>query len=142
MNRILKNKKCLNCPEYSRCRESYVSWFFFIIGLIATIAMRVVTVLMDLNPVYGKIAWYVGVGGFFLFFIYKFKVNQTRSKIIKERNLVDKITDQKHLTEDDYNLIGAILCSLSSNKERVNYFFIFGLSAVVLILAIYFDLFR
>jgi len=97
---------------------------------------------MDLNPVYGKIAWYVGVGGFFLFFIYKFKVNQTRSKIIKERNLVDKITDQKQLTEDDYNLIGAILCSLSSNKERVNYFFIFGLSAVVLILAIYFDLFR
>ncbi|MCK4905719.1 hypothetical protein KAS42_05745 [bacterium] len=138
----MKNKKCINCPEYSRCRESSASWIFFIIGLIATIAMRVVTVLMDLNPFYGKMAWYIGVSGFFLFFIYKFKVSQTRSKIISERELVDKIASQKQLTKDDYNLIGAILCSLSSRKERINYFFIFGLSAVVLVVAIFFDLFR
>jgi len=52
---------------------------------------------------------------------------------------VDKITRRKELTEEDYNLMGAILCALSSKKERINYFFIFGLSAVALLLAIYMD---
>lgn len=70
----MKNTKCLNCVEYKRCRDSYVSWIFFAIGLVATIAMRVVTVLIHMSPLYGKIAWYIGVGGFFVFFIYKFRI--------------------------------------------------------------------
>ncbi len=135
----MKDKKCINCVEYKRCRDSHISWLFFIIGLIATVAIRVVTVLIHMNPFYGKAAWYVGVSGFFVFFIYKFKVNQVRSALINQRNLVDKITHRKQLTEEDYNLMGAILCALSSKKERINYFFIFGLSAVALLLAIYMD---
>jgi len=42
---------------------------FFILGLIATISIRIVTVLMQLNPVYGKVAWYMGVGFFNFLFI-------------------------------------------------------------------------
>ncbi len=135
----MKDTKCINCVEYKRCREGWASWIFFIIGLIATIAIRIVTVLTHVNAIYAKIAWYVGVGGFFIFFIYKFRVIQIRSELIGQRNLVDKIRHEKQLTKDDYNLIGAILCALSSKKERINYFFIFGLSAAVLILAIYLD---
>ena len=135
-------KECINCSEYKNCKDSFASWFYFIIGLIATVALRVVTVLMDMNPIYAKIAWYIGVGGFFVFFIYKFKVNQTRSKLISQKDLVDKIVHQKQLTEEDYNLISAILCSLSSKKERINYFFIFCLSAVALLLSIYMDFFK
>ena len=135
-------KECINCSEYKNCKDSFASWFYFIIGLIATVALRVVTVLMDMNPIYAQIAWYIGVGGFFVFFIYKFKVNQTRSKLISQKDLVDKIVHQKQLTEEDYNLISAILCSLSSKKERINYFFIFCLSAVALLLAIYMDFFK
>ena len=138
----MKNKKCLSCIEYKRCKDSHASWLFFIVGLVATIAIRAVTVLMHMNPVYGKIAWYVGVGGFFLFFIYKFRVSQTRSRAINQRNLVDKINHKKELVEEDYNLIGAILCSLSSKKERINYIFIFGLSAIALLLAVYMDFIR
>ena len=59
--------------------------------------------------------------------------------IIQELSLVDKVAHQEQLTKEDYSLIGAILCSLSSRKERVNYFFIFGLSAVALLLAVYMD---
>jgi len=135
----MKDKKCINCIESKRCRDSHISWLFFIIGLVATVAIRVVTVLIHMNPLFGKIAWYIGVAGFFVFFVYKFKVNQARSALINRRNLVDKITRRKELTEEDYNLMGAILCALSSKKERINYFFIFGLSAVALLLAIYMD---
>ena len=132
-------KKCIGCSEYKRCRDSFTSWVFFIIGLVATVAIRVVTVLIHVDPIYAKIAWYTGVGGFFMFFVYKFKVNQARAKLIDRQDLVDKIDNKKQLTEDDYSLIGVILCALSSRKERVNYFFIFALSALALLLAIYMD---
>lgn len=138
----MEDKKCIGCREYKSCKDSFASWVFFIIGLIATIAIRVVTVLIDFNPIYGKVAWYIGVGGFFTFFVYKFKVNQTRAKVINEQNLVDKITHQKQLTQDDYSLISSVLCGLSSKKERINYLFIFALSAIALILAIYLDFFK
>ena len=136
---MAKENKCINCGEYRDCKDSYASWIFFIIGLIATISIRAVIVLIHLDPVYGKAAWYMGVGGFFLFFIYKFKVSQTRSKLITQKGLVDKISNQKQLAKEDYSAISAILCALSSRKERVNYIFIFGLSAVALTLAAYFD---
>jgi len=135
----MKNKKCENCIEGKRCRDSHVSWIFFIIGLVATIAIRAVTVLMHLNPVYAKVAWYIGVGGFFLFFVYKFRVNQVRSDLIAQQELVDKVSSRQQLTEENYNLVSAILCALSSRKERINYFFIFGLSAIALLLAVYMD---
>jgi len=134
--------KCLNCTEEERCRDSFTSWIFFLIGLIATIAVRIVIVLFEINPAYAKTAWYIGVSGFFLFFIYKFRVNQARHKLIEQRKLVDRILQKDQLAEEDYKLISAILCSFSSKKERINYFFIFALSAAALAVAIYFDFIR
>ena len=91
---------------------------------------------------YAKIAWYIGVGGFFAFFVYKFKVNQARAKSIIEQNMAEKINSKKPLSDEDYALLGAILCGLSSKKEQINYLFIFGLSAMALMLAIYMDFIR
>ena len=133
------DKHCVECSEYKNCKDSFASWIFFIIGLIATLAMRVVMVLIHVNPIYAKIAWYIGIGGFLAFFIYKFNVNQVRSNILNQRNLIEKINTKSALTEDDYKVMGAILCGVSSKKERINYFVIFGLSAVALVLAIYMD---
>ncbi|MBA3066348.1 hypothetical protein KJ633_04120 [bacterium] len=135
-------KTCKNCVEYKNCRDSVSSWIFFIIGIIATIAIRIVIVLMPVYPVYGKLAWYIGVGGFFLFFLYKFKVSNNRAELIKRSDLVGKIRDKKELSHEDYSLINGILCSLSSKKERINFFFIFGLSALALIIALYIDFLR
>ena len=117
----MRNEKCINCGEYNNCKDSFASWIFFIIGIIATVAIRVVTVLIHMDPLYAKIAWYVGVGGFLIFFVYKFKVSQSRAKLINHQNLVDKIKNKVKLKDDDYNLIGALLCALSSKKERINY---------------------
>ena len=138
----MKDRECLACAEYKRCRDSYTSWFFFILGLIATISIRIVTVLMHLNPIYGKVAWYTGVGGFFIFFLYKYRVNTSRARFVEERRLVEKINNQRKLEEEDYRLVSAILCGISSKKDRINYLFIFGLSLLAIVLALYFDLFR
>ena len=133
-------KKCLNCSQNKSCGNSFVAWVFFILGLVATVAIRVVTVLMNINPLYGKIAWYIGVGGFLLFFIYKFVVNRTLAKIINEENLIEKANSQAPLSAKEYTLIAEILCNLKSEKERINYFFIFIISAVAILFAIYFDI--
>jgi hypothetical protein len=135
-------KNCTNCNERKRCRDSSLSWVFFILGLLATIAVRVVNVLMHINPIYGKISWYAGVSGFFLFFLYKFNVNRSRMKRIKQQNIVEKMNQEKPLSENDYQLISQMLCALSSNKEKINYLFIFGLSALALIIALYIDFFK
>jgi hypothetical protein len=132
-------EKCIGCGEYANCRDSFGSWIFFIIGIIATVSIRIVTVLMHTNPIYAKVAWYIGVSGFFIFFIYKFKVSQARARVIIKQNLYDKINRKQSLREEDYGLISAILCGLSSKKEMINYMFIFALSAAALLLAIYMD---
>lgn len=135
----MKNKNCIKCGQYKNCKDTSSSWVFVIIGMIATIAVRVVTILMNVNPFYGKIAWYIGVIGFFIFFIYKFKVSQSRAQLIVKKNLIRKINNNQQLTKDDYTNVGELLCSLVSRKERLNYFFIFALSALALIFAIYMD---
>ena len=135
-------QKCIDCVERRRCRDNYASWIFFVIGLIATVSIRIVTVLMYLDPFYGKLAWYIGVGGFFLFFVYKFKINQFRSRIIAQKDLVEKLATQSPLTEEENQFLSNIMCSLSSKKENLNYLFIFALSAISLIVAVYFDFIR
>lgn len=138
----MEDKKCINCGQHKNCKDTRASWVFVVIGVIATISIRAVTILMNFDPIYGKIAWYIGVGGFFIFFIYKFRVSQARAKLIIEKGLMDKITNQKQLAKDDYDNVGELLCSLISKKERVNYLFIFILSALALLFAVYMDFFR
>jgi len=77
-----------------------------------------------------------------LFFVYKFRIGQQSSRFIKQSNLIEKISQRERLTDEDYSLIDAILCALSSRKERIDYFVIFGLSAVALALDVYLDFIR
>ena len=138
----MPDQKCVNCAEYKRCRESGASLVFFIIGLVATIAIRAVTVLVHINPVYGQVAWYVGVLGFFIFFVYKFRVDRARSILIKKSRLMDKISGGDRIEKEDRELIGSVLCALSSSKDSINYFLIFASSAIALVIAAYFDFLR
>jgi len=138
----MKKESCKACSQYRNCEDSFASWIFFIIGLIATFAIRAVVVLMHMGALYAKVAWYVGVGGFTLFFIYKFRVNVARSKAISGRNLVERIDRGEGLTQEDNKVIRALLCGLGSKKEMINYMFIFGLSAITILFALYMDFFR
>ncbi len=137
----MEHKKCIGCGEEKRCRDSRISWVFFAIGLLATFSLRVVTILIYVGEVYARIAWYVGVGGFFLFFLYKFRINNERSELIRRKALVAKLRGRKSLNDDEYMLLGAILCAVVSKKERIIYFFIFFLSAVAILFALYLDFF-
>jgi hypothetical protein len=99
-------------------------------------------VLAHINPLYGQITWYIAVCGFFIFFLYKFKVDRARSRLITEQNLMEKISRGDRIEKSDRVFIGAILCAISSSKDRINYFVIFSSSVLALIVAVYFDFIR
>jgi hypothetical protein len=104
--------------------------------------MRLVTILMDINVVYGKITWYIGVFGFFLFFLYKYRIDTERAKLINDAGLVEKLQNNRPLGKDDAGLASSILCGLKSKKDRINFFFIFWSSILTFFIALYFDFIR
>ena len=134
--------RCRYCQNRLLCQKEDLSWIFVTIGFISTVAIRAVTLLMNVSEVWGKVAWYVGVVGFIIFFAYKYRVFVLRAKTIKDQKLLEKLADPQRLEKDDYHTIALMLCKIRAQKERVNFLFIFASSFVSLILAIYFDFIR
>ena len=135
----MKNTKCSDCKGSKMCAEDNTSWLIIIIGLISTVAIRVVTILIDIDPILGKVAWYVGIVGFVIFFVYKYRVFKKRARIIENRHLVEKLDKKLFLELEDYEAMAIILCNIKSNRERINFLFIFISSFISLLVAIYFD---
>jgi len=75
----------------------------------------------------------------FIFFIYKFRYDQILHRELDKTGLKDKLLNKKELSEHDREVLGTIVCKLSSKKDKINYFFIFVSSALALALAIYMD---
>jgi len=138
---IIKNKEfvCYDCFKLRTCKESTASWVLFFIALIAVISLRAVNLVLDVNPFFAKTLWYIGVIGFFIFFVYKFRYDQVLQRELDKTGLKDKLLYKKGLTEHDREVLGTIVCKLSSKKDKINYFFIFASSALALAIAIYVD---
>jgi len=137
-----KRKKefvCYDCFRLKSCKEPMVSWVLFFIALIAVISLRAVNLALDINPIFAKALWYTGIVGFFIFFVYKFRYDQILHRELDKTGLKDKLLYKKELSEHDREILGTIICKLSSKKDKINYFFIFVSSALALMLAIYMD---
>ena len=130
---------CYDCFKLKTCKESVAAWVLFFIALIAVISLRAVNLVLDANPFFAKTLWYVGVIGFFIFFVYKFRYDQILHRELDKTGLKDKLLYKKELTEHDKDILGTIVCKLSSKKDKINYFFIFIVSALALAIAIYVD---
>ncbi|MFH0859789.1 MAG: hypothetical protein V1921_01175 [Candidatus Altiarchaeota archaeon] len=131
---------CETCGMRHVCRDSSASWIFFLIGIIATISLRIIEPLRNISPSYAKISWYVGVTGFLLFFIYKYRILKQKSEVIRETGLKDKLFASSKLTTEDYTLLSEIVCSQDNWKERANFMVIFALSGLALLVALWFEL--
>ncbi len=137
---IHKSKKefvCHDCFKLKSCKDSVASWLLLFIALIAVISLRAVNLAMSTNPFFAKVLWYIGVLGFFIFFIYKFRYDQVLHRELKRTELKDKLLYDKELSQHDREVLGTIICKLSSKKDKINYFFIFASSILALVIAIY-----
>ena len=124
---MFKSKgQCLNCEAASRCRDTAISWAFLFIGVIATIAIRVVNLALSFGLFWSKFFWYLGVAGFFLYFIYKFRQDKLLRQELERSQIYNKISRAQELDTQEREFLRTMLCRLRSNKDAINYFFIFN----------------
>ena len=118
----------------------YRNWIF-VVGVLATLAYRIIVVLNHYSPVLVQIAWYIGTIGFVWYFAHRFKIENRRNKTIKEMKLVEKINTDNCLSVEEKESLIYILRSLQTSLAKWNYIVIFVFSAMALIYGIYQDFF-
>lgn len=113
---------------------------YFYLGIIATFAYRVIIVLNFYEPIYVKVAWYVGTVGFIFYFWSRYKVVNQFHKLIREQALVKALNTPCSLTEDQQKALAHIVETLDTTKAQLNYVIIFILSFLALIAGILLDI--
>lgn len=132
-------KQCTNCQAEKLCRDSAFAWFFLFVGVIATISIRVVNLVLHFGEFWPKFFWYLGVAGFFLYFLYRFRQDRILRQKLEEHQIHHKLSGGQQLSSQEKEFLQGLICRLRSNKDAINYFFIFSSSAIVLLLAVYQD---
>ena len=119
----------------------YRIWLFWV-GIIATIAYRIIVVLNFYNPVWVEIAWYIGTIGFIWYFAHRYRIAHKRKQLIIKQKLTYKLYHNKPLKKEDRDVLLYIVKGLKSSKAQWNYIAIFGFSIAALIYAIYINIMK
>ena len=116
-----------------------VRLFFFWVGIIATIAYRIIIVLNLYSPFLVKIAWYIGTIGFVLYFGHRYSIAKKRANLVKDYNLI-RALDNCDIKSDQKQALYYLVKTSLTSKSRFNSGFIFILSVLALILGIILDI--
>lgn len=110
---------------------------FFVAGIIATLAYRVIVLIDDRATV--QALWYIGTVGFIIYFAHRYQISTRRGRLIVENDLERKIAEVEGLGEQDKASMEYIFKTLRSSKEKWNSVVIFVSSIVALVLGAYLD---
>jgi hypothetical protein len=119
--------------------HAFYRQFMFVLGIIATIAYRIIVVLNHYSPVLVQIAWYIGTIGFVWYFAHRFRVENRRDKLITDLKLVERVKSCSALEEKERASLEYILKGLQTSLSKWNYIAIFILSALALAYGLYQD---
>jgi len=117
-----------------------VRLFFFISGIIATVAYRIIIVLNLYDSFFVKVSWYIGTVGFILYFGHRYDIARKRANLIKKYDLV-KIVDDADIKKDEKQALHYLVQTTLTSKSRWNSAVIFFLTLVALVVAIVIDIF-
>lgn len=112
----------------------------FIVGVIATIAYRLVVVLNHYSQFWVEVIWYIGTIGFIWYFGHRFNVENRRDQLIEKLNLIEKTQAGQPFNAEDKNALLYILKSLDTSLAKWNYIAIFVFSGLAMAYAVYVDL--
>lgn len=115
----------------------FVIYCFFALGIISALAFRSIIILQRFEPAWVRPMWYVGVLGFTAFFLYRYYISEKRKKTITGFQLIEKIQANACLTDEDRDRVVYLLSSIKKSPENINYFIIFILSIMAIILDIF-----
>lgn len=111
---------------------------FFLLGLIATFAYRIIIVLNFYSPYWVKVSWYVGTVGFTLYFAYRFDIQRRESNLVRDHDLLSAIEKSAFRGKKKKALMYVIRNDLKS-KAKWNSLFIAILSLIALVVGILLD---
>ena len=123
-----------------RLNNSVYRIWIFMVGVIATIAYRIVIILNHYSQFWVEVAWYIGTIGFIWYFAHRFNIENKRDKLIEKLNLVEKIQAGQSFNNEDKTALLYILKSLGTSLAKWNYIAIFFFSFLAMAYAIYADL--
>lgn len=126
----------MNNPKRPHTVPGYVIMGFFILGLISAIAYRSIVVIQHIEPGLVRPVWYLGTVGYLLFFLYRFYISRKRKHAIRQYQLIEKVKTNACLTDEDREVVVYLLQSLKKSMEDRNYFIIFILSIVAIVVDI------
>ncbi len=106
---------------------------FFLIGLVSALAIRALIVITHIRPDLFRLVWYVGVIGYILFFLYRYRISEKRKRVIAEYGLIEKMKNRIPLNNDERDVVAYLLLSITKSRENLNYLFIFALSILAII---------
>ncbi len=118
----------------------YVIYGFFTLGLVSAVAFRAIIVLMRLEPAWVRPVWYVGICGYVLFFLYRYRISRKRKHAIEEYGLIEKLRSGEPCGPEEREVILYLLSSIKSSMEDLNYAIIFLLSLLAIAADIYLGL--
>ena len=114
----------------------FVINLFFAIGLVSAFAFRVLIIFVYLRPEWFRFTWYVGIIGYTIFFLYRYRISQKRKKAVAEYHLIEKLQQGGELAGEDRQVLVYLLSSIRNSRENINYLFIFVLSMLAVLLDI------
>lgn len=117
--------------------SNFYRFIIFFIGIIATLAYRIIVILNHFSPLWVEIAWYIGTIGFIWHFAYRWYIENKRDKLIEDLDLADKVKNHKPLSKKDTEAIAYVLKGIETSYAKWNYITIFIASALALIYAIW-----
>lgn len=120
--------------------KKWIRLFYFISGIVATVAYRIIIVLNLYDALYVKVSWYIGTIGFILYFGHRYDVARRRANLIKKYNLV-KIIDDSGIHGDEKQALHYLVQTSLTSKSRWNSAIIFALTSLALVVAIFIDIF-
>jgi len=103
-----------------------------VLGLSTAIAIRALIVLNHVKPAYVRPVWYFAVLGNFVFFYYRYQITEKRKRAIQDYQLIEKISKQQHLSDDDRDVLIYLLYSIKKSPEHINYLIIFVFSLLAI----------
>ena len=105
---------------------------FFLLGVLSSIAFRLIIIFQKLKPGWVRPTWYFGVLGYMAFFIYRYYISWRRKRVIARAGIIAKLQRAEPLSEEDRQAALYLLSSIQKSPEDWNYLAIFILSAVAI----------
>jgi hypothetical protein len=117
----------------------YIINGFFLLGLLSAVAFRAIIVFQRVEPAWVRPAWYVGIFGYFGFFLYRYFITRKRKHAVRDYELIEKVGANTCLTEEDREVVIYLLSSIKRSHEDINYLVIFILSIIAILIDIGFS---